>query len=658
MTRRMLIDDLTDLAVPGSPALSPDGRRIGYVLRTADREQDRNVERLWEADLGSGVVRQLTDGPADSAPAWSPDGRSLAFLRDGEQGPQLWLSDADGRAPQPVTDLPLGAGYPVWSPDGRRIAFTAWVQTQPAAAGAPIVLDRLDYQPDGAGMLGGKRRHLHLVDVESGVSRQLTDGNWHTGGIPAWSPDGSSLAFVAAMEADADLTGRSSAFVLDLAAGDPRRVGPGTGAVSAVAWTADGTALLLVATVASPSGFARLLRIDLAGGEPVELAAGLDRNVMAGAPGYPGGLPQLADGGAAVLFCARDDGCTRLYRVPVAGGAAELVLGGEGRTVSGLSVAGGVAAVALGSPSSFGEIVTVDLADASEIVRTRHGNSLAGMTLYRPQPRRFSISDGTVVSGWLIADPERTGPRPLLLDVHGGPHNAWSGGADEIHLYQQELVARGWVVLLVNPRGSDGYGEAFYTGVFGGWGEVDARDFLEPLDELVADGTADPDRLAVTGYSYGGFMTCYLTGLDDRFAAAAGGGVVSDMTSMIGTCDEGPVLAVHELGAQPWQDPARYQRMSPLSRVDRVRTPTLLLHGASDTTCPVSQAQQWHAALRAQGVPTRLVLYPGGSHLVILSGPPSHRMDYCRRVLDWVERYAAKPAEALQPAAGLSERAN
>ncbi|MET0133893.1 MAG: serine hydrolase, partial [Kibdelosporangium sp.] len=184
------------------------------------------------------------------------------------------------------------------------------------------------------------------------------------------------------------------------------------------------------------------------------------------------------------------------------------------------------------------------------------------------------------------------------------------------------------------PRGSDGYGEQFYKGGIGAWGSGDAKDFLEPIDDLVAEGIADRQRLAVTGYSYGGYMTCYLTSRDDRFAAAVAGGVVSDLTSMAGTSDEGYFLNVYELGTRPWDT------MSPLTQVDQVRTPTLIVHGASDMRCPVGQAQLWHSALREQGVPTRLVLYPEGSHLFILNGPPSHRIDFNRRVADWVEQYA------------------
>jgi CubicO group peptidase (beta-lactamase class C family) len=200
-------------------------------------------------------------------------------------------------------------------------------------------------------------------------------------------------------------------------------------------------------------------------------------------------------------------------------------------------------------------------------------------------------------------------------------------------------------VLIVNPRASDGYGEAFYTATTGAWGVSDALDFLEPLDALVSEGIADPARLAVTGYSYGGYMTCYLTSRDGRFAAAVAGGCVSDLRSMAGTSDEGHGLSDHEWG---FKSPAGrdFTPSDPIARVTDVRTPTLLLHGDADIRCPVGQAEQWHAALRELGVDTQLVRYPGGSHLFILDGMPSHRIDYNQRVVDWVEQYAS---EAKRP---------
>ncbi|NEB81025.1 serine hydrolase, partial [Streptomyces sp. SID14478] len=361
-----------------------------------------------------------------------------------------------------------------------------------------------------------------------------------------------------------------------------------------------------------------------------------------GGPGYPGALPRATDDGGSVLFCLRDRGCTHLYAVDADGaGAARVAAGGAGRVVSGLSAVGDTAAIVVSTPTSYGEVVTVDLATGREEVHTGHGAGLGDVELFTPQEREFTVHDGTTVHGWLLRDPAAEGAGPLLLDVHGGPHNAWNGTADPVHLYHQELVARGWSVLLLNPRGSDGYGEAFFTAALGGWGAADAQDLLEPLDVLVAEGIADPRRLALAGYSYGGYMTCYLTGRDDRFAAAVAGGVVSDLTSMTGTSDEARMLGVAELGGPPWQERARYAELSPYSQVQGVRTPTLVVHGGADERCPVGQAEQWFTALRERGVPTELVLYPGGSHLFLLDGAPSHRVDLNRRVVDWVERHAA-----------------
>ena len=658
MSRRITIEDLYVLAVPEQPAISPDGERFVYTLRTVDREADRDARALWLVAARDGEPRRFTRGPADTSPAWSPDGRTIAFLR-GEDGPaQVWLLPADGGEGEQLTSLPLGAGRPVWNPDGSRLAFSAPFMLDESAqsstdaserrAQLPAVSDRLGYKADGAGLIGAMRNHVHVVDIPTGDVRRLTGGDWHAG-EPSWSPDGARIAFSAGRSDDADLTLSSAAWVIDANAlrPEPVLVGPAEGTVSPVAWTGDGAALVAVGRQDTRTGHTRLLQVPLDGGDTVELAADLDRNVMTGGPGYPGALPQLVDDGRAVSFCARDRGCTQLYVADLDGGTTRCVVGGPAVNVSGATVSGGTAAVVLGTATSYGEVAAVDLDTGEVTVRTHHGSD--SLDLFVPQEREFTLSDGTRVQGWLLCDPSRSGPQPLLLDVHGGPHNAWNGAADSVHLYHQVLVARGWTVLLLNPRASDGYGENFYAATVGQWGTLDARDFLEPVDQLVEEQLADRERLAVSGYSYGGFMTCYLTSLDGRFAAAVAGGVVCDLASMAGTSDLGHHLADHELGGLPWKSRDDYALRSPISRVEQVTTPTLVVQGNEDERCPVAQAEQWFTALRECGVPSRLVLYPGASHLFIITGRPSHRADWNHRTVDWLEQYAVPAGQPRRP---------
>lgn len=639
--RALQIDDLYRIPTVSEPALSPDGEWVAYVVTTPDRDEDGYQSCIWRVSTsGDQPAQQWTPGPHDGAPRWSPDGRQLAYVAADKEGvPQLFAMPADGGAAVQLTTLRGGAGDPQWSPDGTKLAVLSRVLLTEQPPEAPVVLDRLGYKFDGAGLLGLKRMHLFVVDVEGRTAQQLTAGDFSVNGA-RWSPDGSTIAYGSEGTPDSDVTGTSAVYAVAATGGVPRRVTPVEAALSTPVWWPDGSQILTAGRERLETGITRLYACAATGGAPKPVAV-LDRNVMVGAPGYAGARPIVSPDGT-ILFAARDRGCTHVYGA-TADAPPDKRVGGSDRSISGLSLAAGRMAYVIADPTTNGEIAVATVEGTAERVLTAHcRDALADIELAVPEQRIFTSTDGAEVEGWLLRPHERTGATPLLLDIHGGPHNAWSPVFDGVHLYHQELVARGWSVLILNPRASDGYGEEFYRATVARWGVADESDFLTALDSLVAQGEVDPSRVVVTGYSYGGFMTCWLSARHPkRWAAAVPGGVVTDLVGMAGSADVGRLMAGLEFGGQPWSVPDRYRELSPISYVDAVTTPTLILHGENDDRCPVGQAESWFGALRMRGVPAELVRYPGASHLFILNGRPSHRVDWCRRIVDWATRHTS-----------------
>lgn len=657
MNRPLVIDDAARIVTPTETAISPDGTQVVYV-RSATANGSPTSE-LWSV-TDAEKPKRLTSGPHDMAPRWNADGSELLFLRFVDGASQLFTLRAGGGEAEQLTtakDLPLGAGAGVYSPDAKSVAFTAAVQinTHPGASPAPLVVDSIGYKFDGAGWLGDTRVHLFVVDRESKTVRRLTDGRWNASG-PVWSPDSNKLAFTSDAESGSGTSLASSAYtiVVDRPGSRPTRFGHAHGIDAVVLWL-DADEVVAVGNEYRQAGDADLLKLSTGKEDDANLTSGLDRSVMLGAPGYPGGRPAIDGTGKDILFCLRDRGWTHLYTIPLKGGSARGLITGANRVVSSLSVAAAApkAAVVLTTQESFGEVAVVDLNSGELSVLTELGKeALPDVDLYVTEEREFAISDGFTVHGWLLSAPETTGAAPLLLDVHGGPHNAWSGVADGAHLYQQELVARGWRVLMLNPRGSDGYGKEFMRAVVGGWGVSDTKDFLEPIDALIEEGLVDGDRLAVTGYSYGGFTTCSLTTQTERFSAAIAGGLICNFASLQGTCDMGNFITEIGLTDEAAADYVSMTAASPIALAHKVNTPTLILQGQADQRCPIGQAEEWFAALSTRGVPSRMVAYPGASHIFLLNGDLEHRLDYNHRVVDWALRYTRKekPAVAGAPA--------
>ncbi len=640
--RALRIDDLRALPVLSDPQLSPDGRLAAYVVTTVDVDNDTNASAIWWVPTdGSAPPRQVTAGPLDVSPRWSPDGRRMAFVATrGEQSAQLFVLPVDGGEAHQLGELSGGVSDPQWSPDGRHIALTALTRlSEPASQPhAPSVLDRLEYKEDGAGLTGDRRSHVFVLDVASGETTQVTAGDFSVSGV-RWSPDANTLAYAAAVGVDRDLATTSAVFLVPATGGEPAAVTPLTSRLGAPTWFPDGQQLLVCGQERLKSGHQSLYVVPRIGGIPKPVAE-IDRNVMLGTPGYPGGQPVvLADG--RVLMMVRDAGCTHLYGAGPDTAPACLV-GGTERSLSGLSVAAGVIAYLVSDCETNGELCVAALDGTGERRLTRHfADALPGVALPEPQPREFLLVDGTTIHGWVLRAPETAGASPLLLDVHGGPHGAWGPAFDGTHLYHQELVNRGWTVLLLNPRGSDGYGEEFYATVSGSWGLLDEGDFLTPVDALIDEGLVDARKVVVTGYSYGGYMSCWLSARHpERWAAAIPGGVATDLATMAGTADISGYLVSVEFGGVPWEIPEQLRASSPLSYVQKVTTPTLLLQAQQDERCPVSQAELWFAALRMRQVPVTLVLYPEADHQFILNGRPSHRQDWCTRIVEFAVQHA------------------
>lgn len=644
MTQRFAsADSIYDIDTPGEPSTSSDGRYLAFAVTGSDRTLNMNTSTIKVADRESGSIVELCGGVSDYAPRWMPGTAEVSFIRTAADGDQVWTCTVGG-SPRPQTNIADRVHHHTWSPCGRFLAVTFTSDLGPVdPTTRPHVLATSDYQRDARGRYGYPRANLGVWDRRHSVLQRLSD-DLDVRDF-AWSPDGQALAFCAVGTDDCDLTQPARLYLIDNPSqGQPvARQLTGVGNITAVQWHPDGQQVIVVGSDERPHVHDQIFAVARDGdAAPRNLTLALGRNVMSGGIGYPGARAIMAAYGDTLYFTARDHGCTALYAL--SNEAVRRIYGGDGVVVTGVALrATGELVLTCRTPGSYGQLV--ELIPSSGEVRD----------LYVPEPsasihvreeRWFESADGLPIQGWVISpgNSHLGSPPPLLVDIHGGPHSSWNAAADDVHLYQQELVTRGWRVLILNPRGSDGYGRDFSSGVDGAWGTNDSGDVLCAIDALVASGEADPDRLAITGYSYGGFLTCYLTSREQRFRAAVAGGVVTDLASWVATSDVGHYACVNYLGGYPWEDVERFATMSPSSRVHEVVTPTLILHGEDDLRTPLPQAVLWHTFLRGNGVDSDLVVYPGATHDFNFNGTPQQRIDYCSRLVAWLERWIAPSA--------------
>ncbi|MBI2172511.1 MAG: S9 family peptidase [Chloroflexi bacterium] len=644
------IEDLFRLKTVGDPQISPDGKGIAYAVTEIDQKSDGYRSAIWLAEEGS-QPRQLTfGGRSDSQPRWSSDGRYLAFFSNRAGGAnQLHLLPLAGGEAYRLTDLPRGVFEFAWSPKSDAIAFTS--RTGGAQASndrtPPRVITTFRHKQNGQGFFDGSRLHLFVVGLEGDQPKQLTDGDWDDAQI-AWSPDGGAIAFISARHERRDWDSAEDLWTVSVKGGEVRQLTNRLGALAAPAFSPDGKTIAF-AGVGDPEDTAgrnsRLWVIPFQGGQPRDLSGPLGRAILAAplSPGAPPSPVQWTSDGRSILARVHDGADIHLYRFSVRDGAATRILGGQ-RCVMGFSAApNGALACLITDHTHPAEVYRTDLRGSEEVkVSSANDELLSDLRFPEIEAVRVPLPDGAAIEGWVIKplDMEQGKKYPLALDIHGGPHAAFQHQFQGA--YPLALSTRGCGVLQMNPRGSTGWGEEFARSLHGGRGERDFPELMASIDQVIRQGWVDPDRLGVTGYSYGGYMTGWAVTHTDRFNAAVWGAGVSNLYTMFMHTDS-TIQRYAENGGDPWKMREQYLRLSPISYVQNARTPILLMHGEADLRCNTIQSDEFFTALRYHGVEAVLVRYPGEHHGFRQQGKPTNRLDYDQRLVAWfAERLGLK----------------
>ncbi len=632
----------------GDPAVSRDGSLVAYTRRTVEGNAYRT--RLWLVATTGGRPRGLTLGPVDdSTPAFAPDGAHVLFLRER----QVHRVAVSGGEPERLTSLAHGVDAFALSADGRRLLLTGPAPEARFAVGPLVegrdprarVLRRVDWRLDGSGIVD-RHAHLWVAPAGSGArARRIVAGDQSVAGA-IWSPDGRRVAYVTDPDPDADLRGRARIFTIDAAGREtPLEVASLAGGCRTPAWSPDGRHIAFRGFDAwgEPWGTSESVWVvPASGGGARDLAP--ERHLYPGPSGSSdlydwqrdGGDALAWDGTDAVLCQVTERGATSVWRFPLSG--APVALAGTDapfhRSVAG---AGSLVLLAAGDAGAA-EIEIVEAGARRRL--TRHGSAWAA-------PLAAIRTDEVDVPGpagpihtWVHSPAGADGPLPTVLSINGGPGGSWGPLP---WLPDLALVDHGYRVLRPDPRGSGSYGRAWLEAIAGAWGGADAEDQLAVCDWAVEQGLADPERLAVFGLSYGGFMTSWLVGHTDRFRAAVSANGVSNQLSAAANCDLG-VLWTPRLGWEwPPDDAERMWAQSPLAFADRIHTPLLLLQGEADLRCPPADNEQLFSALRARRREVEYVLYPEESHLMQAIGRPDRRIDMLERTLGWLERFGCGP---------------
>jgi dipeptidyl aminopeptidase/acylaminoacyl peptidase len=651
--RLPVADDLKEFKFISDPQVSPDGKSVLFVVTQAIEEGKNGdyASNIWR--FSRGKTRQLTFREGRNAnPRWSPDGKTILFTSsrktDDRSYTRLMTIPSDGGEAKTILELKKGElegkiTDPKWTPDGRKILFLSDMKKREKDESDVKVVTRIVYRLNAEGYFHDKRTHLYSIKRDGGKPTQLTQGEYDVQGY-AVSPDGGKVAFIANMTEEADYTLVRDIHVMPVTGGEPVKITESKGPIQALSWSPDGKNIAyrghnLRRRLATNTG---IWIVPSSGGASVEITGKLDRGVgnhlnSDSRVVSPDPSPVWDPEGKWLYYLATDGGACNIYKVDVDGNMVKPLTEGQ-RSIEGFSLSrdGDVLAYTSMDALSLAELYVRD-EKGERRVTDFNDDVLSKLLLSNLERFSFKASDGVEVEGWMVKPTSyEQKPFPTVVEIHGGPRTAYGYC---FMLEFQLLAANGFAVLFTNPRGSAAYGEEFAAAIPKNYGDRDYKDIMEAVDHLVKTGVADKDRLGVTGGSYGGFMTNWIVGQTDRFKAAVTQRSISNWYSFFGTSDIGYYFAEEEVGDVPWRNLQHYIDKSPITYVEKIKTPLLIIHSEEDYRCPIEQGEQLFVALKKLRRETVMVRFPGENHDLSRSGKPRHRVERLNHIVNWFKKH-------------------
>ena len=662
--RRLLTaHDLYLFHLISQPQISPHGDLAVYCEHSVDEKTEKKYAHLWAVSLPDGEPRQITYGKqSDTAPRFSPDGRTIAFLsnREDEKQPQIYLLPTDGGEARRLTDLKGTIGSFSWSPDGTRLLlqFRAKDAEEIEREGDEekkklgVVcreIGRVFYKEDGVGYLPHARRHLLIIDAQTGQAEQLTEGDVFDEWDPAWSPDGKQIAFCSNHADDPDLDPDAiDLYVMPASGGEMRRLPTPIGPKSNPSFSPDGRDIAYYGHEGKGEGWknTRLWVVPANGeGEARCITCAHDFDVSPWTINDMGSLPQVAPtwskNGDGIYFQVAYHGNTVLKMANLDGAVSDVIDRDGVVGVFSFDREQERLIYFHADMKDPGQVFLRDVASGDEKQLTRANSELLeDIDLGEIEEVWFKGAAGNDVQGWIITPPgiDRGKQYPSILEIHGGPLVQY--GNFFMHEFYY-LAAQGYVVYFCNPRGGQGYGEEHAKAIWNDWGGADYDDLTAWVDYVSQRSYIDSERMGVTGGSYGGYMTNWIIGHTDRFAAAVTQRSVSNLISMYGSSDFNWTFQEEFGNVPPWEDMENYWRQSPIKYIGNAVTPTLVIHSENDMRCPIEQGEQVFVALKRLGVDTKMIRFPDEPHGLSRGGRTDRRIARLEQISGWFHRYLA-----------------